>query len=94
MPDTIEKVDDLSWVEFSEEPTDPCDCTDGEIQCPHEPIARAILDRGRCTCGSSSCLVCLKHKDLLVNATREPGPDLMCSECHAYIMIVRFDPVK
>ena|ERR1035441_4260961 len=91
--DTIEDTD-LSWVTFAqEEPTEPCDCTDGEIQCPHEPIARVILDRGECTCGKDNCLVCLKHKDILVDATRKSGPDLMCSECHVPIMVVRFDPI-
>jgi hypothetical protein len=92
--DTIERTD-LSWVIFAEEePTEPCDCTDGEVQCPHEAVARAILDRGPCGCGKSSVKVCLKHKDMLVDATKQSGPPLQCSECHAPIMIIRFDSLR
>ena len=91
--DTIEDTD-LSWVTFAqEEPTEPCDCKDGEIECSNEPISRVILDRGKYTCGKDNCLVCLKHKGLVEAAIRAPGPDLTCNKCGAPIMVVRFDPV-
>jgi hypothetical protein len=91
---TDERVS-LDWVTFAkEEPTDPCECTDGDVPCPHEAISRVILDRGKCTCGKDSILVCLKHKDILLDAIRKPGAELRCSECDAYIRVIRFDVLR
>ena len=93
MPDTIEKIDDLEWVEFSDEPTEPCDCSDDDDQCPREPLFRLILQR-ECTCGPDSILMCLHHKDRLIAVLGMVGPDLACVACHTPITILRIDPIR
>jgi hypothetical protein len=93
MLDTIEQIDDLSWVIFSEEQAPPCrGALVNNTDCPNEAVVKAIFNRP-CTCDTDVVLYCLTHKEMLIEYARKYSY-FICTMCGSTVYLVRFEPVK
>ena len=79
----------LDWVTFSDG-DDACDWRGG---CPSEAVAVARW-RHSCDHMAASTRVCIRHRDRVLEVSRDAARHFACSTCTAVFYLDRMEPIR